>query len=82
VSASIVLVPAAFAIFVASETLPRVFACLWEMKCTANRAGGLINLATFGASIVILEVAWVGFELAAPGDRADSTISIGARWAG
>lgn len=55
---SIVLVPAVFAIFVGSETIPRVFACLWDMKCTANRAGGLINLAAFGASVLILEVAW------------------------
>ena len=45
----------AFSVYVASDTLPRVFRCLWEGWCTAARGGGLFNLALFGATVLLVE---------------------------
>jgi hypothetical protein len=49
--------------FIAADSLPRVFRCLWESYCTANRAGGIINLDLFGASVILVEVAWLASRL-------------------
>jgi len=48
----------AFSVYVAADTLPRVFRCLWENWCTATRGGGLLNLAIFGVTVLVLEAAW------------------------
>ena len=34
----------------------RVFNCLTDMRCGANRAGGMISLASFGAGYLVFEV--------------------------
>src|SRR6266478_4484384 len=44
--------------FIASDTLPRVFRCLWEASCTATRGGALFQLALFGISVLIVESLW------------------------
>jgi hypothetical protein len=56
--ALLVLVPAVLAMFAASQTMPRVFFCLTDMRCGASRAGGLVNLAIFGASVLLMELCW------------------------
>ena len=55
----LVLAPAVLAVFVASRTMPRVFACLADGRCTATRAGGLLNLAIFGVSVALVELGWL-----------------------
>jgi hypothetical protein len=54
----IVAAALAFSIFVAADSLPRVFRCLWEGWCTATRGGGLLNLAVFGAAVLLVEATW------------------------
>ncbi len=44
--------------FVAMDTLPRVFRCLWDGWCSATRAGGLLNLGMFGTTVLLVEVTW------------------------
>jgi len=53
-----VLCAIAFSGFVAMDSMPRVFRCLWEQWCTATRGGGLFNLALFGASVLLEEAVW------------------------
>jgi len=48
-----------FSLFVALETLPRVFRCLWEGWCTSTRGGGLLNLAVFGVTVLMVEATWL-----------------------
>lgn len=57
--ASLVLIPIAGSFIAAYDTMPRVFLCLWDMRCGANRAGGLLNLALFGFSVSVVEMAWL-----------------------
>lgn len=56
---ALVLLPILFSIWLGSCTLPKVFLCLLKMQCGANRAGGLINLAVFGVSVLLVEVFWL-----------------------
>lgn len=55
---SLVLIPICFSILLGTLTLPMVYICLLEMRCGPNRAGGLINLAIFGVSVLVVEVFW------------------------
>src|SRR5262245_27292496 len=49
-----------FAVYVGVDALPKVYRCLLDSsRCSANRAGGMINLATFGFAVAVLEVAWL-----------------------
>lgn len=48
----------AISLFVAVDAMPRVFRCLWEGWCTTTRGGGLLNLALFGVTVLLLEVTW------------------------
>jgi hypothetical protein len=59
VFALIVSAALALSVYIATDTLPRVFRCLWESRCTSNRAGGLLNLALFGITVLVVEVAWL-----------------------
>jgi len=54
----IVLAAFALSVYVAADTLPRVFRCLWTNWCTATRGGGLLNLAIFGVTVLVVEAAW------------------------
>jgi len=52
----IVLASLGFSVFVGLSALPRVFRCLWEGWCTATRSGALLQLALFGATVIMVEV--------------------------
>lgn len=55
-----VLTTIALSLWVASDALPRVFQCLADSRhCSANRAGGLLFLSTFGSSVVLVETIWL-----------------------
>ena len=56
---TLALLPILFSTLLGSYTLPKVFLCLLEMQCGANRAGGLINLAVFGVSVLAVEIFWL-----------------------
>ena len=58
--AALILSAMGFALYVASDALPRVHRCLTDsFHCGGNRAGGMIHLATFGVSVAIVEVFWL-----------------------
>lgn len=59
----VVAVALAWSLYLAAETLPVVFRCLYTSRCTANLAGGLLNLALFGFSVAIVEALWHGSRL-------------------
>ena len=52
------LLAIAFSMYVALDSLPRVFRCLWEEQCTATRGGGLFNLALYGLTVLLVETTW------------------------
>lgn len=56
--AIVAFIPIALSVFVASWTIPRVFRCLTDMACGPNRATGLLNLAIFGAMVLVTELVW------------------------
>lgn len=56
VCALAVLAALGFSIHVGLSALPRVFRCLWEGWCTATRGGALLQLALFGATVILAEV--------------------------
>jgi hypothetical protein len=60
VALSIVLGVAAF---VGVNTLPVVFRCLYESRCTGTRAGALIFLDIFGVAVVVVELLWQALRL-------------------
>ena len=51
------------AALVGANTLPVVFRCLGESRCTGTRAGALIFLDIFGVSVVVVECLWQAFRL-------------------
>lgn len=55
----VVLLALAFSLFVASDSLPRVFVCLWHGWCTATQGGALFSLALFGLAVLVVETAWL-----------------------
>jgi hypothetical protein len=60
VAALVIAIAIAWSLYMAAETLPVVFRCLYTSRCTANLAGGLLNLALFGFSVSIVEILWHG----------------------
>ena len=56
--AFVVLLSIAISAYVALDSLPRVFRCLWEGWCTATRGGALFNLALFGLTVLLVEATW------------------------
>jgi hypothetical protein len=63
VASFLVAVAIAWSLYMATETMPVVFRCLYTSRCTANLAGGLLNLALFGFSVAIVEVLWLGSRI-------------------
>jgi hypothetical protein len=59
VLALIFLTAATISLYVAWQTMPRVFQCLGESRCSASKAGGLLNLAAFGVSVILVEAIWL-----------------------
>ena len=54
-----VLCAIGFALFIAIDSLPRVFHCLWiGNACSATKGGALFALSLFGVAIVILELSY------------------------
>jgi hypothetical protein len=58
VASVIALTLVSMAAWVAADTLPRVFRCLWERSCTGTRGGGLFQLALFGLAATVVELVW------------------------
>ena len=64
IAATALLIATVFSCFVAAATLPGVLRCLENsMMCSANRAMGLLKLAAFGMSVVVVEGVWLGSRL-------------------
>ena len=61
----IVALAATVSILYGLPYLVRVFNCLTDMRCGANRAGGLISFAFFGACYLGFEIAALGANLVA-----------------
>ncbi len=59
VAACALFLAVAISAYIASDALPRVFRCLWEGWCTATRGGGLLNLAFFGLTVLLVEATWL-----------------------
>lgn len=57
--ALVMLAALGVSLLVGASPLPRVFRCLWDGWCTANRGGGLLNLALFGVSVLVVEACWL-----------------------
>jgi hypothetical protein len=63
VATFLVAVAIFWSLYMAAETMPVVFRCLYSSRCTSNLAGGLLNLALFGFSVAIVEVLWHGSRI-------------------
>ena len=58
IAAVVVSVAIAWSLYMAEETMPVVFGCLYASRCTATLSGGLLNLALFGFSVLVVELCW------------------------
>ncbi|WP_410209857.1 hypothetical protein [Aquirhabdus sp.] len=54
-----------FAVFIGFYSVPRLYLCLVDShQCSADRAGGMIHLASFGIGVAILELTWLVASMA------------------